>query len=219
MAYRIDKFAPGEIYHIFTRGVEKRKIFLDNNDRNRFIKLLTHCMPTTSIRSYSLATRTKKPKEVYIQEGEGLVDLLCYCLMPNHFHLLLRENVERGTSTFMQRLLTSYSRYFNVRRNRSGSLFIHPFKAVLVDADDQLLHVSRYIYINPYVAHLHDDPFTYSWSSLPEYSGSMSKKICHDSLLRSMLPSQREFNEFISDYASYAQSIADFHNVLVDFDG
>src|SRR3989344_8501119 len=150
MSYRIDEFAPEEFYHVFTRGVEKRKIFMNPSDNHRFMELLIHCLPLGPIRSYSIAKQLKQ-KLPTIGSGQGLVDILCYCLMPNHFHLLLKENVEHGITTYMQRILTSYSRYFNVRYKRSGSLFIHPFKAVMVNTDEQLLHLSRYIHLNLYV--------------------------------------------------------------------
>ena len=123
MAYRIDEFAPGEIYHIFNRGVEKRSIFLDNSDRLRFIELLTYSLAKENIQSYSTAKRLRRKIEP-TEEGDGLVDLLCYCLMKNHFHLLIRENVEGGITAYMKRLLIGYSKYFNTKQQRSGSLFI-----------------------------------------------------------------------------------------------
>src|SRR3989344_3811028 len=129
MAYRKEDFGVGEIYHIFTRGVEKRNVFLDNLDYRRFTALLVHCLPPEALPSYSTLKRLKREAQS-TDSGEGLVDILCYCLMKNHFHLLLRENVEGGISMYMHRLLTSYSRYFNIRNVRSGSLFVNPFKAV-----------------------------------------------------------------------------------------
>ncbi|MEK7499480.1 MAG: transposase, partial [Patescibacteria group bacterium] len=186
MAYRIDEFAPGEIYHIFNRGVEKRSIFLDNSDRLRFIELLTYSLAKENIQSYSTAKRLRRKIEP-TEEGDGLVDLLCYCLMKNHFHLLIRENVEGGITAYMKRLLIGYSKYFNTKQQRSGSLFIHPFKAVVIDGDDQLLHVSRYIHLNPYVAHITDTVSNYRWSSYGEYTEKNSPKICHQELLLSFM--------------------------------
>ncbi len=214
MGYRIDKFAPGEIYHIFTRGVEKRVIFHSDADKNRFLDLLTHCLPIDPIQSYSVAKRSGKQPTV-VQENQGLVNLLCYCLMPNHFHLLVRENVVKGITLYMQRLLTSYSRYFNVRNHRSGSLFLHPFKAVLINNNDQLIHVSRYIHLNPYVAHLINNQFNYRWSSLGEYMRMARKTFCHQSLIREML-STADHRAFISDHADYARSIANLDHLLID---
>ncbi len=216
MGYRYDDLAPGEVYHVFTRGVEKRKIFLDVLDRQRFLSLLTHCLPQGPNRSFSINKRYKQQNRL-TAEGEGLVDLLCYCLMGNHIHLLIRENIEGGTSLYMRRLLTSYSCYFNVRRGRSGSLFIHPFKAVLVGQDEQLLHVGRYIHLNPYVARVVENVYDYAWSSLKEYTVGGSDRTCHKSLVRSIMPA-RQYRSFIEDEADYARSIADVEHLLVDYE-
>lgn len=216
MAYRVDEFAPGEIYHIFNRGVEKRNIFLDNADRLRFLELLTYSIAKENIQSYSTAKRLRRKIEP-TKEGEGLVDLLCYCLMKNHFHLLVRENVEGGITAYMKRLLIGYSKYFNTKQERSGSLFIHPFKAVLVDSDDQLLHVSRYIHLNPYVAHLSNTVSNYPWSSYGEYSRKNINKICHQTLLKNIM-SRKDYKNFVEDEADYARSVSDFAHLLIDYE-
>lgn len=216
MGYRYDDLAPGEVYHVFSRGVEKRKIFLDRADRQRFLSLLTHCLPRGPSRGFAVSRRLNISNSM-VSEGEGLVDLLCYCLMDNHVHLLICENIEGGTSLYMQRLLTSYSRYFNIRRDRSGSLFIHPFKAVLVSQDEQLLHVSRYIHLNPYVARVVRDVHEYEWSSLSEYMSRSSKRICHKSLIGSIMPAQQYWS-FVEDEADYARSIADVDHLLIDLE-
>lgn len=217
MGYRYVDFAPGEIYHIFTRGVEKRKIFLYDADRVRFLSLLIHCLPQGQIQSFSVAQKMKQ-KSVITKEGEGLVDILCYCLMNNHFHLLLKENVDHGISMYMHRLLTSYAMYFNKRSERSGGLFVRPFKAVLVDEDEQFLHITRYIHLNPFVAHLVNDPFAYQWSSLNEYvSNSENKAKCHSELLREIM-GKKEYHEFVLDQADYEQSVDDSYHLLIDID-
>ncbi len=214
MGYRHDKFAPGEIYHIFTRGVEKRDIFLSNLDRQRFLALLIHCLPTGEIVSFSNAQKLKQ-KSQFPAEGKGLVDLLCYCLMDNHLHLLLKENSEGGISLYMQRLLKSYAKYFNAKNNRSGSLFVNPFKAVLVTNDEQFLQVSRYIHLNPYVAHMIHTPFDYPWSSLGVYVTSSASVLAHSSLIKGII-SVSEYKKFILDMSDYIRSLSDFQYLTID---
>lgn len=216
MGYRYDDLAPGEVYHVFSRGVEKRKIFLDVYDRRRFLSLLIHCLPQGPSCSFSINKRHKQQNKL-TAEGGGLVDLFCYCLMDNHIHLLIRENITGGTSLYMRRLLTSYSQYFNIRRNRSGSLFIHPFRAVLVDQDEQLLHVSRYIHLNPYVARVVRSVHDYEWSSLGEYTSRSSRRICHKNLIGGIMP-PRQYRLFVEDEADYARSVADVEHLLVDYE-
>ena len=214
MGYRYDDLSPDEVYHVFSRGVEKRKIFLDHTDRQRFLSLLIYCLPRGPSRGFAVSKRCKTENKL-TAEGNGLVDLLCYCLMDNHIHLLIRENIEGGTSLYMQRLLTSYSRYFNVRRDRSGSLFIHPFKAVLVEQDKQLLHVSRYIHLNPYVARMVEGIYEFEWSSLGEYASINCKRTCHRALINDIM-SMREYRSFVEDEAGYARSITDLEHLLID---
>lgn len=216
MSYRYDDLTPGEVYHLYTRGVEQRNIFRHNTDRIRFIELLMHCLPNKRIVSYSLAKKFKHEISL-TEEGKGLIDLLAYCLMDNHIHLLGKENTDGGISSFMQRLLTAYAKYFNLSQNRSGSLFVNPFQAVLVNSDEQLLQVSRYIHLNPFKAKMISEPFDYRWSSLNEYIGNSPTRTCHPSLLKSLL-NPADYNDFINDQADYIQSFDEILHLLLDDD-
>ena len=215
MSYRYDEFTPGEIFHICTRGVESRIIFRHDSDHHRFRSLMLHYLSAEQVISFSIALKFKQGF-ARTAKGEGLVDILSYCLMPNHIHLLLKENIEGGISKYMQRLLNSYAKHFNMSQDRSGSLFTNPFKAVLVDSDEQLLHVSRYIHLNPYVSHIVKDVFNYPWSSLNEYVGKVRKPICHKSLISSLI-NKDDYKKFVKDDAKYAKSLADIQHLLIDY--
>lgn len=145
MAQRKVTFAENENYHIYSRGVERRTIFLSAEDYDRFIKLLYICNSKKPIE-----IRTIPPEQIFSSErGETLVDIGAYCLMTNHFHLLLHEKLEGGISRFMQKLLTAYSMYFNKKHNRTGSLFEGVFKSSHADSDRYLRHLYAYIHLNP----------------------------------------------------------------------
>jgi len=217
MGYRINGFERGGVYHIFTRGVEKREIFMDHSDRVRFISQMIHCLPDEPILNFSHAQKLKR-KLIITSEGEGLADILCYCLMNNHVHFLLRENVDGGISRYMQRLLNSFARYFNVKYERTGALFAGPFRSVPVVSDDQLLHVSRYIHLNPHAAHIVKDVFAYPWSSLRAYLNDEDSKLyCHADFLASLMD-KKEYKKFVFDQVSYEQSLAAFPELLLDDD-
>lgn len=216
MSYRYDEFSPGEVFHICSRGVASRDIFRHNKDRDRFRKLMLHCLSKDKIKSFSIALKFKQEFKRTAEE-EGLVNILSYCLMTNHIHLLVKENAEGGISKYMQRLLNSYAKYFNMSQKRTGSLFINPFRAILVDGDEQLLHVSRYIHLNPYVAHVINGVFNYPWSSLDEYINGKKKAVCHAKLIHSLL-NFSDYKEFVSDEADYARSIAETKHLLIDMD-
>lgn len=215
MGYRVYDFEPNGIYHVFTRGVEKRVIFKSNTDRLRFLDILIHCLPNEPILNFSHAKKLKREPKI-THAGKGLVDILSYCLMNNHIHLLLLENVEGGISRYMQRLLNSFARYFNVKYERTGALFAGPFRAVPVLSDDQFLHVSRYIHLNPYEAKITKDVFSYPWSSLHAYVKN-KKSFCHTQLINSLM-TRKEYKDFISDYLDYEQTLAAFPTLLLDDD-
>ena len=139
------KFAPGEFYHIYSRGVEKRDIFMNTPDYTRFINLLFFA---NSEKPVDYGEISDLPWEFY-DRGEIQTSIGCYCLMPNHFHLLLWEKNENGISRFVAKLLTAYSMYFNKKYQRSGRLFQSTFRATYVDDDEYLKYLFSYIHLNP----------------------------------------------------------------------
>lgn len=138
-------FSIGEYYHVYNRGTNKSIIFNNDADRNRFVKLLFIC---NSAKPVVFKSIQGLPLDK-IDRGETLVDIGAYCLMPNHFHLLLREKVDKGISVFLSKLLTSYSMYFNKKNDRTGVVFEGPFKSTYVDTDQYLKYLFAYIHLNP----------------------------------------------------------------------
>lgn len=135
---------PGAVYHVICRGNNRQAIYRDDGDRRHYLEKLSY----------------------YCQDKK--VDLLAYCLLPNHVHLLL-ETPEGNLSKMMQPLQTSYTMYFNKRHGRSGHLFEQRYKAMLVDRDNYLLQVSRYIHLNAVSAQLAGRPQDFRWSSYGAY--------------------------------------------------
>ena len=148
--YRDLTFSFEEFYHVYNRGTEKRIIFLDEYDYNRFTLLLYLCNSTDRVDLGDLFRQGLSLSEIFNEDRtDTLVDIGAWCLMPNHFHLLIREKTESGISTFMKKLLTSYSMYFNKKYHRTGSLFEGPFKAKHLDYDQYLKYQFTYIHLNP----------------------------------------------------------------------
>ncbi len=164
------KFETGEIYHIFNRGVEKRDIYLEESDYFRFIYSLYECNDENAV---NMRDRTKerikrnktkndkgatfanskndKGGTFVIMEGEPLVEILAFTLMPNHYHLIVRQLVDGGISLFMKKVGNTYVPYFNNKygRNRMGSLFQGSFKAVHLKNDEQFIYLVWYVFTNP----------------------------------------------------------------------
>ena len=153
MAVRLHAFASGEIFHCYNRGVDKRTIFEDQQDYIYFLKMLRHFNTSEVVGNLRLLqTRA---------QVNPPVTLLSYCLLPNHYHLVLRCNdVEGGLSKYMQRLGGGYTMYFNQKYKRSGSLFQGKFKAKIVDSDSYLRHILAYVTYN-YLVHELDDKNLY----------------------------------------------------------
>ena len=130
----------GCYYHIFSRGVNKIPIFQERRDYQRFLNLMNYCCYSDyPIRFSQFIFLSNQQKEkVRSNLKKKFVDFVCYCLMPNHFHFLLKQKTDDGISKFINRLLNSYSKFFNLKSKRSGPLFEQRFKAVLVDEDEQL---------------------------------------------------------------------------------
>ena len=143
----LKEYVEGGIYHIYNRGIDKRDVFTDSGDYKYFLHLLKVYLqdPKKTKRTVLL-----DDKHLYIRRNFfGKIDLLCYCLMPNHFHFIIRQREASDITEFMKCLMTSYSMYFNIKHKRTGTLFQGRYKAVLVKDDNYILHLSRYIHMNP----------------------------------------------------------------------
>lgn len=208
------KFLTGEYYHVYNRGVEKRDVFLDRTDHFRFLSEMK--IMNTAGKCLNEATSQLKEKR--------LVSIVAYCLMPNHFHLLLKQVEEGGISKFMHKITTGYTMYFNVKYKRSGVLFQGPFKAKYIENDSYMLHLSRYIHLNP--ADIQEfngenkikDLKEYEWSSLPFYLDQ--DKPCMINLEKDGILSQFEdlsrFEHFVSEASDLRLDI--FEYLKIDSD-
>ena len=146
MSLRKEQFAVGEFYHVYSRGVDKRVIFDDTYDKVRFQALLYLCNGEKSV-----VMRNIKDGGWFSvhHKQKPIVSIGAYCLMPNHFHLLVREIVEGGLSKFIQKLNTSYSMYFNAKNERKGALFESAFQSKHITDDVYFNHLFSYIHLNP----------------------------------------------------------------------
>lgn len=149
--YRKTPFAENEYYHIYDRGVEKRKIFLNTKDYTRFVALLYIMNQDVSFRIDNfLRDHQNNLTEIFKEKrSKTLVSILGYCLMPNHFHLILYEKTEGGISKFMGKLLTAYSMYFNTKYERSGPLLTRPFRSEHIGNESQYMYIFSYVHLNP----------------------------------------------------------------------
>ena len=209
------QFSIGEFYHLYNRGINKMPIFLDVFDKKRFIKLLFVCNSRKSVVFKSIQGQSLDD----IDRGETLVDIGIYCLVPNHFHLLIKEKTENGISEFVKKVATGYSMYFNKKYERTGSLFEGPFKAKRIDTDEYLKYIFSYIHLNPIKiidSQWKENKITdrvkaknylqkYPYSSYFEYIGGkrQEEKILEKDSFPEYFSQPKEFDDFINDWLSF----------------
>ncbi len=225
MTTRKENFIENEYYHVYNRGNSKQDIFFDNQDRDRFVKLLYLCNSTRSI-EFRRDIVNKKIDAFDFDRGESLVSIGAWVLMSNHFHLYitpsrrvtLREN-ENSVSLFMNKLCTAYSMYFNKKNNRTGTLFEGRFKSVYVNEDEKAKYLFSYIHLNPVKL---IDPLwkengiknkkktldflnEYKWSSYHDYrrSNRSESKIISPKDFPDYFLDKKIFDEEIFDWLSY----------------
>lgn len=140
---------PNEWYHCYNRGVEKRKTFLDAEDYQRFTELLFVANSSESVRLADLTPEGRRKIFEQLKSRDQLVEIGAYCLMPNHFHIILRGTGDNAIGYFMQKVMTGYTMYFNMKHERTGALFGGSFNALHVGSDRYLQHLVSYVHLNP----------------------------------------------------------------------
>jgi len=181
-------FEIGEYYHIYNRGVDKRIIFVDEEDMRRFyasIEEFNVLDPIGSIYEHSFTKKLGSEASKSEAESGTLASLIAHCANPNHFHLLLRQEAEKGIEKFMHRVGTGYTKYFNNKYKRSGSLFQGVFKSIHIDTNEYLLHLSAYISLNDRVHQLGSEAskLVRSRSSWKEYAEEGISGICEKDII------------------------------------
>jgi REP element-mobilizing transposase RayT len=208
MGIRNITFANGEYYHVFNRGVDKRIIYNTKEQQYFFFKRL-QLLNTTDNRKYIANKRSRYKDKLIVADGDKLVSIVAYCLLPNHFHLLLKQKVDNGISQFMQRLGTSYTKFFNRQEDRSGSLFQGKFKATHLSGDFALPTLSAYVNLN--YKHHHVDPSkNLVKSSIYEYlDNEIDNKICDQNEIKSIINEIGTINEYKNFIKQASISFAD----------
>lgn len=178
-------------YHIYNRGAGKSEIFLDDQDYRAFLHFLKKYLD---------------PKSEHSLDSE--LKLLAYCLMPNHFHLLVHQSTRDGIIKFMRSLATSYSMYFNNRYERSGTLFQGVYKAVIIETEVYFLHLSRYIHLNP--RDLSESWVNYPYSSYKAYLGDVKFSWLDPVPILEFFKTARGSNSPFSRYFSYQSFVEEY---------
>lgn len=212
MPSRIIPLSTGYYYHIYNRGSDRKPIFQNQRDYSRFIKTLKYYQlagPKPKLSKFLNSSLFK------VDQNNKIVEILAYCLMPNHFHFLLKQIKDGGITEFVSKLSNSYTKYHNIKHGRVGPLLQGEFKAVFVESEEQLLHLSRYIHLNPVASLVVKNLNDYPWSSYKEYI-SESSSICSKDDILSFFKSPTNYQQFVLDQISYAQELDRIKHLLVE---
>lgn len=227
MSLRKNKLVQGEIYHIYNRGVDKRDIFMDENDRFRFIHdLYEFNDKNPAIRLNTFISNSAEFAEVGLPQikrrsREILVEILAFCMMDNHFHMLVRQKEEDGITLFMRKIGTGYTNYFNKKYERTGALFQGKFKSVHIENESHFMYLPIYIHLNPLDFNFKEwregkisDPQqainfldNYRWSSYMDYIGNKNfPSLINKDFLLSRLGNEENFRKEITDWVGSSEA-------------
>ena len=230
-------FQTGEYYHIYNRGVDKRNIFMDEKDYTRFIRSMSEFNNIDPIGSlYRKDYEDRKKKEAKgVQHPIGcwtpnqpkpnlltpdkfnkhLVEFICYSLLPNHYHFLIKQLVSGGISEFMKRISGGYTNYFNRKNNRSGSLFEGNYKAILVKKYSHFLRLAVYINCNSEVHRIRKAE-NWPWSSYLDYVNKRNGSLCNKKMILNEFRNIKEFKNFCNQVLPGIIKIPELNKYLLE---
>lgn len=189
-------------YHVYSRGVNKERIFHDNDDYSVFLNLFKRYLGGKPVSD-------KKGREYLWLHNE--VELLAYCLMPNHVHILLYQHTQKAMTDLLKSVMITYSMYFNKKYQRVGPVFQSRFRASLIHRDDYLQHISRYIHLNP------RNYQEWEFSSLPYYLGKKSAEWIKPDRILELFDSVHEYKRFVDDYHEHKKVLDDVKHELANY--
>lgn len=211
-----------EVYHVFNRGINHQPTFTSKTEFAR--ALMTVKFYQVSKPPARLSKVLKLPKDLrentfkYMDEADKSVEIITFCLMPNHFHFLIKQKRDGGITKFISNFQNSYTRYYNTKNQSDGSIFLTQFKAVRVITDEQLIHVSRYIHLNPYTSYIVKsltELKTYPWSSF-RYFLSGNQEIVKPALVMGMFKNPEAYEKFVFDQADYQRELKAIEHLIME---
>lgn len=224
MPGRLIPLVNNETYHIFNKGIASQPIFLNKREYDRALETIFYYQninpPIRYSKFLNMSTtdRTNLLDKLKMRQ-EWQVDIFCYCLMPNHFHFLLRQKEQNGISKFMSNFTNSYTRYFNTKKERIGPIVQGKFKSVRIETEEQLLHVSRYIHLNPYTSFIvktFQELEEYPYSSFPEFIGKSKANQCKTEIILSQFKNQLSYKKFVFDNADYQRELNKIKHLILE---
>lgn len=206
-------FANGEYYHVYNRGTEKRTIFPDKFYFSRFLQSMEEFNTVEPIGSIYANSFRKKELSNPVAKSK-LVNFICFCLNPNHYHFILEQIVDRGVEKFMHKLGAGYTHYFNQKNERNGVLFQGPFKAKHINSNEYLLHLSAYVNLNNRVHQLSNGVAKSSWEDYLVSDKQIS--FCKKDVILSQFKTNKDYSDFAQDALEVIRRRKDMELLLLE---
>lgn len=209
------------IYHVFNRSIERKPIFTAKRELDRALHLFKfYRHKDIPIRFSQLLQQPEDTRNAILEKlysSDKIVEILCYCLMPNHFHIMIRQKHDGGIARFMSNVTNAYTKYFNTKHQRVGPLFEGIFKAVFVENDEQLIHLSRYVHLNPVASSIIDanQLESYYYSSYVEYVSQLNN-IANKETVLGMFRNIAAYKQFTLDQVNYAKELEKIKHLALE---
>lgn len=207
MPIRKNKLVNGIFYHVYNKSISGYVIFNNSAEYDRFIDLMKYYRFSHIKRKFSIRG------DLEFNDNSQKINIISYCIMPTHYHMILIQNEEKGIENFVTSLQKSYSLYFNQRHERKGPLWESRFKNTLIDNNDVFIHLTRYIHLNPVTAYLVNNPEDWDYSSYKQYIG-LTESFCEFKNYINM--SCETYRKFSEDQIDYQRKLAKIKNYILE---
>ena len=211
----------GEVYHVLNRSIANEDIFKGRRILNHTLDLVDYYRFPQKIRFSiynSLPVFAKNDYFSNFRKQPTLVEIFAFALMPTHYHLLVKQLQDGGIKKFISRFQNSFAKYFNKKFKRQGSVFLRPFKAKRIFKDSLLLHVSRYIHLNPITSYLinFEELGTYPWTSYPYYLGEKKPDLVNTKMVLDIAGSNKRYHSFLANQVDYQRRLNKIKNLILE---
>lgn len=223
MPQRSVVLANNEIYHVFNRSIAKENIFAQNQkvNLNKALEIVNYYRFPQTIRLSKFKSFTSEQKKQYLDVMESvipLVEIYVFSFMPNHYHFLLKQICDKGITTFIANFQNSFAKAFNLKNERNGALFQNAFKAKRITTNEDFIHASRYIHLNPVTSYMieFDKLASCEWTSFPVYATNEQIPCIASDFLLKMFESKEKYVKFVADQVDYQRTLAYLKDFIID---
>ncbi|GAB4218604.1 MAG: hypothetical protein Fur009_0040 [Candidatus Microgenomates bacterium] len=213
---RKNKFLAGEFFHVFNKSIANFGIFNDLKNSNRFYANICYYnqLTITDRFSFFIEKNTEYNPDIFLLNDKSIVKIIAYCIMPDHYHLLLKILKDNLLSVYISKIENSYTRYFNTKYKRKGPLWQSRFKAVRIKNNEQLLHVSRYIHLNPTTSFLVENPQDWQYSSYKRFIND--KNFLKNQIYEISINDPLDYKKFVENNKDYQQKLKQIKKLILD---